>query len=213
MLICRGHIKSGSVQTVFKPVCFQSISGGGFNPVRSGFTPAVKWYTRYFYFDKSMNAHMCTRSFNKVKMVGWTNDQTMALVSVRVHANIKGQLDGVTRNRTIFERISIFAGMACTVMVMLIGHVTKTTLHLWVCNSVNTRKRIEPVWMRIDAKRFECTFHPVCSVNGPWHFATKAHHTSKAKYNSYTLPGGKSTLFRKYARKNEATKAVRTSTC
>ena len=59
------------------------------------------------YINKSMNAHVCTRRFNKVKMAGWMNDQTGALVSVWGHANIQGQLDGMIRSRTIFERIAI----------------------------------------------------------------------------------------------------------
>ena len=68
--------------------------------------------------------------------------------------NVQGQLDRVTRNPMIFERIAIFAGTVWTVMVMrrwCNGHVTKMTLRLWVCKSVNTRKRIEPVWMRIQS--------------------------------------------------------------
>ena len=160
MRIRRVHIKSGSVQTGFKPVCFQSTSGGGFDPVRSGSkwirtcSHAIYMLFVVLYDNKSINAHVRTRRFNEVKTAGWTNDQTRALVSVWGHANVQGQLDGVTRNRTIFERIAIFAGTVRTVMVMRCwrnGHVTKMTLHLWVCNSVNTRKRIEPVWMRIQS--------------------------------------------------------------
>ena len=83
------HTKSGSVQTGFKPVCFQSTSGGGFNPVRS----CSKWictcshaiYTLFVGLcdDKSINAHVRTRRFNEVKTAGWTNDETRALVSVQ----------------------------------------------------------------------------------------------------------------------------------
>ena len=173
MRICYVHTKSGSVQTRFKPVCFQSTSGGGFNSVWSG----SKWihtcshaiYTLFvvLYDDKSINAHVCTRRFNEVKMAGWTNKQTRAFVSVWGHANVQSQLDRVAQNWTIVERIAIFPGTVRTVMVMRCwrsGHGMKTTLHLWVCNSVNTRKWIEPIRVRIVANRFECTFNPVCRV-------------------------------------------------
>ena len=46
------HTKNGSVQTGLKLACFQSTSGGGFNPVRSGFAPAVTQYIHYLYVDK-----------------------------------------------------------------------------------------------------------------------------------------------------------------
>ena len=37
---------------------------------------------------------------------GWTAEMTRALVSVLGQANVQSELDGVVRNRTIFERIS-----------------------------------------------------------------------------------------------------------
>ena len=37
---------------------------------------------------------------------GWTAEMTRALVSVWGQANVQSELDGVVRNRTIFERIS-----------------------------------------------------------------------------------------------------------
>ena len=37
---------------------------------------------------------------------GWTAEMTPALVSVWGQANVQSELDGVVRNRTIFERIS-----------------------------------------------------------------------------------------------------------
>ena len=37
---------------------------------------------------------------------GWTAEETSALVSVWGHAEVQTKLDGVTRNRTVFERIS-----------------------------------------------------------------------------------------------------------
>ena len=111
----------------------QPTSGSGFDPVRSGFAPAISQYTHYLYLNKSINAHVCARRFNVVKMAGWTNDQTRAFVSIWGHTNVQGQLNGVTRNRAICETIATFAGTVQTVMVMRHwhnGHVTKTTLHL-----------------------------------------------------------------------------------
>lgn len=37
---------------------------------------------------------------------GWTHEQTRALVSVWSQANVQSELDGVTRNRVVFERIA-----------------------------------------------------------------------------------------------------------
>ena len=37
---------------------------------------------------------------------GWSNEDTRALVSVWSQTNVQAELDGVKRNRTIFERIS-----------------------------------------------------------------------------------------------------------
>ena len=76
----------------------------------------------------------------------------------------------MTQNWTIFKRITIFAGTVQTVIVKQHSHygdVAKTTLHVWVCSSVNARKWIEPVWICTDANQFECAFNPVCSMNGP----------------------------------------------
>ena len=36
---------------------------------------------------------------------GWRAEATRALVSVWGQANVQSELDGVTRNRTVFERI------------------------------------------------------------------------------------------------------------
>ena len=37
---------------------------------------------------------------------GWTNEATRALVSVWSLENVQSELDGVARNRSIFERIA-----------------------------------------------------------------------------------------------------------
>lgn len=37
---------------------------------------------------------------------GWSSEDTRALVSVWSQTNVQAELDGVKRNRTIFERIS-----------------------------------------------------------------------------------------------------------
>ena len=37
---------------------------------------------------------------------GWSTEATRALVSVWSQENVQSELDGVSRNRTIFERIS-----------------------------------------------------------------------------------------------------------
>ena len=37
---------------------------------------------------------------------GWSGEETRALVSVWGQENTQSELDGVTRNRTIFERIA-----------------------------------------------------------------------------------------------------------
>ena len=39
-------------------------------------------------------------------MAGWSAEETRALVSVWGEANIQSELDGVTRYRTVFERIA-----------------------------------------------------------------------------------------------------------
>ena len=37
---------------------------------------------------------------------GWSADATRALVSVWIQQNVQNELDGVSRNRAIFERIA-----------------------------------------------------------------------------------------------------------
>lgn len=37
---------------------------------------------------------------------GWTSEETSALVSVWGQTNVQNQLDGVTRNRNVFEKIA-----------------------------------------------------------------------------------------------------------
>lgn len=37
---------------------------------------------------------------------GWSSEETRALVSVWGQANVQSQLDGVARNRTVFEQIA-----------------------------------------------------------------------------------------------------------
>ena len=37
---------------------------------------------------------------------GWTTEETRALVSVWGQANVQSELDGVTRNRSVFEGIA-----------------------------------------------------------------------------------------------------------
>ena len=46
-------------------------------------------------------ARDCSRT-----MAGWSVDATKALVVVWSQENVQNQLDGVSRNKTIFERIS-----------------------------------------------------------------------------------------------------------
>ena len=38
--------------------------------------------------------------------VGWTTEETGALVSIWGQANVQNELDGVGRNRTVFEKIA-----------------------------------------------------------------------------------------------------------
>ena len=37
---------------------------------------------------------------------GWTAEETGALISIWGQANVQNELDGVTRNRTVFEKIA-----------------------------------------------------------------------------------------------------------
>ena len=37
---------------------------------------------------------------------GWTYDQTQALISIWVQEDVQRELDGVARNRTIYERVA-----------------------------------------------------------------------------------------------------------
>ena len=41
-----------------------------------------------------------------LEMAGWSADATRALVAIWSQENVQSQLDGVSRNKTIFERIS-----------------------------------------------------------------------------------------------------------
>ena len=43
---------------------------------------------------------------NGAMAAGWSTEATRALVSVWSQENVQSELDGVSRNRTIFERIS-----------------------------------------------------------------------------------------------------------
>ena len=47
------------------------------------------------------------------------------------------------------------------------AHVTKTTSHLWVCNSVNARKRIEPVQMGIQSS-LQCEWAFNNGITSSW---------------------------------------------
>ena len=139
--IRRVHTKSGSVQTGFKPVCFQSTSGGGFDPVRSGSkwictcSHAIYMLFVVLYNDKSINAHVRTRKFNEVKTAGWTMDERTNHGSCERMG--PRECPESTRRSDLKSndllRIAIFAGTVRTVMVMRCwcnGHVMKTTLHL-----------------------------------------------------------------------------------
>ena len=37
---------------------------------------------------------------------GWTTEETGALVSIWGQANVQNELDGIARNRTVFEKIA-----------------------------------------------------------------------------------------------------------
>lgn len=56
-------------------------------------------------FNKRSPVQVLAKLFENA-MVGWTNDDTKALVSLWGQANVQKELNRVTRNRIIFERIA-----------------------------------------------------------------------------------------------------------
>ena len=48
-----------------------------------------------------------TRTLVSAMAAGWTAEETRALISVWSQTNVQNQLDGVTRNRIVFEKIAI----------------------------------------------------------------------------------------------------------
>ena len=57
------------------------------------------WRTR-------VRIRVATRTLVSAMAAGWTAEETRALVSVWSQTNVKNQLDGVTRNRIVFEKIA-----------------------------------------------------------------------------------------------------------
>ena len=57
------------------------------------------WSTR-------VRIRVATRTLVSAMAAGWTAEETRALVSVWSQTNVQNQLDGVTRNRIVFEKIA-----------------------------------------------------------------------------------------------------------
>ena len=165
--------KPDSNQFVSNPL--QKVVSIQYEAVWSGFAPRVMWFTRYLYFCTTINQLMHTYAHrDSTRKNSWLDERTNQGFCERMGP--RKCLESTWQRDTKLNDLQKnhhFRGTVRTVLVHAVmrywrnGHVTKMTLHLWVCISVNARKRIEPVQLRIDANWFECAFNPVCSVNGP----------------------------------------------
>ena len=96
--------ESGMSETGIKPVWSQSTSRCGLNADSNRFRTNCEG-GNVLSRDRTRVAHQEQQvedsRFTMAK--GWTAEMTRTLVSVRVQSNVQTELDGVDRNRTIFE--------------------------------------------------------------------------------------------------------------